>query len=317
MSRQRAARRHLSHPSTLQPPPGKSVLFHPPHPNQQPASEQLGLNENEESISGHHTPVRFRTYSRADTEKAAGKSTHPPDLQVLLLLGERSTSTATPQKQTEETDSRREERLSLPQEPDRQTDGRTRSPSDPTWRWPQALRATAAAASPPAAPPRAASQGGGGAEEAAPRPRCLRAGSEGGASSEAGSRPAEGPCAAPCTQSQAQTPSGSPPGASLPSVTEVWGMGRACYTQRRCPPVVSPPLFLAQLGGCAEPGVGHQSVSPQVALPAGYGAGFPTSPIRKVCSICFLLRPHTECTDGSSSSANQVAEIGSELIIYR
>lgn len=152
--RQQAAHRHLSHPSTLQQPqPGESVLFHPPHPNQQPASEQLGLNENEESISGHHTPVRFRTYSRADTEEVAGKSTHPPDLQVLFLLGERSTSTTTPQKRTEKTDSRREERLSPPQEPDRQTDGRTRSPPDPTWRWPQALLATAAAAWPPAAPP--------------------------------------------------------------------------------------------------------------------------------------------------------------------
>lgn len=56
-------------------------------------------------------------------------------------------------------------------------------------------------------PPRAASQGGGGAEEASPRPRRLRAGSEGEARLGA---PAKGPCPAPCTQSQAQTPPRQP-----------------------------------------------------------------------------------------------------------
>lgn len=59
----------------------------------------------------------------------------------------------------------------------------------------------------PQPPPRAASQGGGGAEEASPRPRRLRAGSEGGARLGA---PAKGPCPAPCTQSQAQAPPRQP-----------------------------------------------------------------------------------------------------------
>lgn len=213
--RQRAAHRHLSHPSTLQQPqPGESVLFHPPHPNQQPASEQLGLNENEESISGHHTPVRFRTYSRADTEKVAGKSTHPPDLQVLFLLGERSTSTTTPQKQTEETDSSREERLSLPQEPDRQTDGRTRSPPDPTWRWPQALRATAAAAWPPAAPPGPPHR----AEAEPRRPRPGPAASGRAARGERGSEPLpRGHARLPALRARPRPPPGSPLGGQIGS----------------------------------------------------------------------------------------------------